>query len=192
MDDSCFLSRFSELKDSWAIVEDLIKKAKKVHPGIGTAAINELRYGGRKVIDAFIAYQQQQQDNDNNINDNNINEHLIEAKLDILKARHDVIDETVNFCNASFIWAREKIGGRDIQESSSASKKLLSKINDMQKLIQESRAKREDRKKIYKNIGGDIEYLTCIYNEWKKDITYWVYQEIDILQLIWHQYYKTH
>lgn len=172
MDNSCFLSRFSELKDSWAIVEDLIKKAKEVHPSIGIAAINELRYGGRKVIDAFIAYQQQQQDNDNNINDNNINEHLIEAKLDILKARHDVIDETVNFCNASFIWAREKIGGRDIQESSSASKKLLSKINDMQKLIQESRAKREDRKKIYKNIGGDIEYLTCIYNEWKKDITY--------------------
>ena len=165
MDDSCFLSRFSKLKDSWVIVEDLIEKAKKVHPFIGTAAINELRYGGRKVIDAFIAYQQHD-------NDNNINEHLIEAELDILKARHDVIDETVNFCNANFREAREIIGGRDIQEISSASKELLSKINEMQKSIQESRAKREDREEIYKTIGNNMLTLTELYNNWKKDITY--------------------
>jgi hypothetical protein len=83
---------FEQLDTQWNIAERRIKKAEQVRGGeVVSSAIFELRYAGRKLIDALELLRTKNW-NDNKVEYDKIRRFLHDAIEDCVKAKHDAID----------------------------------------------------------------------------------------------------
>jgi hypothetical protein len=99
-----------DLNTQWNIAERRIKKAEFVQGGVVVnSAIFELRYAGRKLIDAHALIREKDWKNDSKTYED-ICRFLADAIEDCVKAKHDAIDAMVDFVTNWFNELEARVG----------------------------------------------------------------------------------
>ena len=101
---------FKDAIAQWNIAERRIKKAEQV-PGneVVNSAIFELRYAGRKIVDALQLILNKEWQNNATIYEQ-IRRYLADAIEDCVKSKHDVIDSMIDFVTTWFNDIEKQIG----------------------------------------------------------------------------------
>lgn len=155
------------LIEEWNIAERRIKKAEHVRgEEVVISAIFELRYAGRKMIDAF----QLALDGDwktDLARYGNIREQLEDAREDCIKAKHDAIDAMLTFVTLWFGEIEKDLGLAGIVDVFPNYVDLTSQITTIQEKIAMSRQNRAaGRDGIYDEIEkSDFDEILALYEK---------------------------
>jgi hypothetical protein len=158
-----------ELIKQWNIAEHRIKKAEQVRANeVVASAIFELRYAGRKHIDATKLIIDNDLSNNQDIYEK-VYAFILDATEDCVKAKHDAIDAMLNFVT-SWFYEKEKIWDvSEIQQLFPKYLEVTSRISIIQERIAESRNNRtEKRDTIYDDIDeNDFASILELFNTMK-------------------------
>jgi hypothetical protein len=147
-------ARLRELIAQWNIAERRIKQAENARAQeIVSSAIFELRYAGRKVVDAIHLVLTHSWQDDENIEEQ-IHAYIDDAIEDCVKAKHDAIDAVMSFVVRWFSEQERLIGLRNVQHFYPNYLPLTAKIADIQGKIEQSRG---DRTRLRESIYDEIE-----------------------------------
>jgi len=154
-------ARLQELIKQWNIAEGRIKQAENVRAQeIVSSAIYELRYAGRKTIDAIYLVLTTDWQNDDEL-EGPIRAYIEDAIEDCIKAKHDAIDAALSFVTRWLAEQEIRIGLKYIQQFYPNYLEIVARIADIQEEIEESRRNRtEKRDSIYDKI--DVEGYDAI------------------------------
>jgi len=156
-----------KLVEHWNIAESRIKKAEQVRANeVVAAAIFELRYAGRKYIDATSLLQSGSTEPAVR---QKILEYLADATEDCVKAKHDAIDSILDFVTSWFDRTENKLGLTSVQHFFPNYIVVTAKIADIQDKIADSRADRTKlRDSIYDRIDNeDYDETLALYKTMK-------------------------
>ncbi len=149
--------------EQWDIAERRIKKAEQVRGNeVVTSAIFELRYAGRKIVDAQKLAMATDLANNAGARED-VRRYLADAYEDCVKAKHDAIDAMLDFVTNWFAELERTIGLKSIMGYFPNYITITAKIADIQDKITESRGDRHgSRDGIYDEIenSGYDEVLT--------------------------------
>jgi len=124
-------ARLLELIKQWNIAEGRIKQAENVRAQeIVSAAIYELRYAGRKVVDAISLAQTTEWESDDAA-EGRIRAFIEDAIEDCVKAKHDAIDAALSFVTRWFFDQERQIGLKLVQQFYPHYLEITAKIADM-------------------------------------------------------------
>jgi hypothetical protein len=139
MSDSEIDDAIRKLIEQWNVAEQRIKKAEQVRANeVVAAAIFELRYAGRKLIDASsLLLEGGARDPATRIK---ILEQLADATEDCVKAKHDAIDSMLDFITSWFDRTESKLGLSVVQRYFPNYIEITAKISTIQDRIADSRA----------------------------------------------------
>jgi hypothetical protein len=136
----------------WNIAERRIKKAEQVRANeVVAAAIFELRYAGRKYIDASHLLIEAPS---HPATKNQVLEYLADATEDCVKAKHDAIDAMLDFITSWLDRTETKLGLSAVVRFFPNYIEITAKISTIQDKIEASRA---DRTKLRDSIYDEIE-----------------------------------
>ncbi|MGA7676383.1 MAG: hypothetical protein WCA78_15225 [Rhizomicrobium sp.] len=135
------------IRDEWNRAEGDIKLAEQVCNEIVFPSINELRYGGRRVIDVVHGVLTHAPQND-------IDGWLADAKFDCHRARHDAIDTATSKIAITIENMVGKLQYEAILPAFPEFPALVNHLGDVRKRIVESRKGRENREALYTAIEG--------------------------------------
>jgi hypothetical protein len=140
----------------WNIAERRIKRAEQTrHNEVVISAIFELRYAGRKLIDALQLSLTEDAVNDEAVKAR-ISAFLSDATEDCVKAKHDAIDSMLDFVTRWFREAEDAIGLGAVQRFFPNYVAITAQISDAQDKISESRGNRTTlRDSIYDELERD-------------------------------------
>ncbi|TXM92019.1 hypothetical protein [Methylobacterium sp. WL116] len=144
------------LIEQWNIAEQRIKRAEQVRGNeIVAAAIFELRYAGRKIVDSIELVLNF--DIGTNLDKRAaVLNFVADATEDCVKSKHDAIDAMLNFVTSWFDDIEKKVGPEQLQTIFPEYLKVLGLIAGIQERIAESRADRNRlRDAIYNRIDGE-------------------------------------
>jgi len=156
------LTLLKSIQDEWNKAEGDIKTAEMVVHSIVIPSIKELRYAGRRVIDALmvIAGDQENPDHDR------IKSLLDDACFDCHRARHDAIDAATAKIAADLEIMVEKLGYESILPAFPAFPSLYQNLTDIREKICKSRSDRDNRDAIYSTIETiDFRGLVASFNQ---------------------------
>jgi hypothetical protein len=156
-----------DLITQWNIAERRIKKAEFVRGGeVVSSAIFELRYAGRKLIDAVALILHKDWKNDPKLYED-ICRFLADAIEDCVKAKHDAIDAMVDFITIWFQELEDKVGLEKLVELFPEYLGATAKIAQIQDKISQSREDRiASRDGVYDQIEDtDYESLLNLYDK---------------------------
>jgi preprotein translocase subunit Sss1 len=144
-----------ELIVQWNIAEERIKKAENVRANeVVASAIFELRYAGRKMIDAFDIILNDK-GNLGAKKDDRIIAYFADATEDCVKSKHDAIDSMINFVTDWFNKVENSIGLAMVVKFFPDYLTHTSRIKSIQDKIAKSRADRsESRDGVYNEIDS--------------------------------------
>ena len=131
----------------WDKAEGDIKIAEQITDTIVMPSINELRYGGRRVVDALTALLSGRQERQSEFVAK-----LEDARFCCHRARHDAIDAASSKIAVDLKIMIEKIGYSAILVAYPSFATLVRKSSDVQERISQSRKNRDNREAIYKSI----------------------------------------
>lgn len=155
------LALLKSIQDEWNRAEEDIKTAEMVVHSIVIPSIKELRYGGRRVIDALMVIA----GNPENPDHDRIKALLDDARFDCHRARHDAIDAATAKIAADLEIMVEKLGYESILPAFSAFPSLYQNLTIVRDQIRKSRGKRDDREAIYSVIeAADFSELVSAFN----------------------------
>jgi hypothetical protein len=141
-----------QLIAQWNIAERRIKKAEQVRANqVVGAAIAELRYAGRKLVDASQLLLDAPADPSTK---GRALEYLADATEDCVKAKHDAIDSMLDFITAWLARTEEKLGLTAVVRFFPNYIEVTATISTIQDKIADSRA---DRNKLRDSIYNEIE-----------------------------------
>jgi hypothetical protein len=147
-------AKLAQLKQQWDIAERRIKKAENVcGQRVVTSAIFELRYAGRKLIEALHLATTEGWQSDP-ANRQKIGSYLDDASEDCVKAKHDAIDAMMDFVTVWFNAQENSLGLLKIQHFFPDFLQTRILIKKVQDRIEESRG---DRTKLRDALYDDIE-----------------------------------
>lgn len=147
------------LCDEWNHAEKAIKLAEQVNGEIINPAIYELRYGGRRVVEALV---QKASDPDKAL------KLIDDAIFDCCRARHDAIDAATSKIAADLKIAVEKLGAHTILANFSGFSEFFGELSTAREKIANSREDRENRDGIYASIQEtDLPKLVKRYSEFQ-------------------------
>lgn len=158
---------FKDLIAQWNIAERRIKKAEQVQGNeVVNSAIFELRYAGRKLIDALQLILHTDWQNDNQIYEQ-IRRYLADAIEDCVKAKHDSIDAMVDFVTTWFDELEDRISLKKLIEMFPEYLDVTSRIAVIQDKIAHSRQHRTTaRDSVYDEIeANDYEDILRLYDK---------------------------
>ena len=131
----------------WDTAEAEIKRAELICGEIVLPSVNELRYAGRRLVDAMVA-----------VRNHNTSEHvralLSDVKFNCHRARHDAIDAGSAKIASDLEEVLKTFGPAVVATSFSSLPALVQKLQVLRSQIIESREHREQRDKIYNNISA--------------------------------------
>lgn len=140
--ESSYRERFARICEEWDRAEVDIKLAEQVCHKVVFPSIKELRYAGRRVVEAL-----------NKVNggdaDNSIDNLLQDAEFDCHRARHDAIDAATAKIALDIEIAAKKLGYDAVLKAFPDFPKINSTLNIIREKIKESRGNRENREAIY-------------------------------------------
>jgi hypothetical protein len=146
----------AEFIKQWNIAEKRIKKAEQVRANeVVSSAIFELRYAGRKIVDALDLVLKKDLNHDKEAR-KKIHSYIADATEDCVKAKHDAIDSMMDFVVIWFNDVENSLSLTKVQQFFPDYLQTTSLIADIQTKIAESRQDRTNsRDTIYDAIDGD-------------------------------------
>ena len=144
-DDIC--AALDKLCAEWNSAERAIKIAEQVNGEIINPSIYELRYGGRRIIEAFELMRDGRFEEAGSI--------LKDAHFDCCRARHDAIDAATTKMTSDLDIALKKLGATPIIQAFPDYSNLVGMLVETRQKIAVSRENRDDRDAIYKSIVND-------------------------------------
>jgi len=155
------LAILAEIQSEWNRAEEDIKTAEMVVNKIVLPSVKELRYGGRRIIDALMEIT----NNPNNSNQEKIRGFLEDARFDCHRARHDAIDAATAKIASDLAIMVEKLGYDAILPAYPNFASLYQELTKFRARIQASRGKRDNRESIYSVIeAADFPALVASFN----------------------------
>lgn len=153
----------------WNVAERRIKKAEQVRGNeVVAPAIFELRYAGRKIVDAIhIVLTQDWKENPEITT--KIRAHLEDATEDCVKSKHDAIDAMLDFITIWFDDVERQLGLGAVQKYFPDYIQVAGTISDIQDKIANSRANRiAHRDEIYDQIEVEsYDRILALFNAMK-------------------------
>ena len=146
-------SRLSAIGRRWNVVEGRIKEVQNINNAVFIPAINELRYAGRKLVDAWSIYEDQSLDT--NTRRANVEKAVTVVEQYVENAEHDVTDAICVFLHLKIRDLIERYGLSLIREYHPNIFELIAKIDEINDIIAESRRNRTRRNEIYDNLETD-------------------------------------
>jgi hypothetical protein len=165
MSPDSFAERVAALSRKWNEVEALLKRGEQVDDDVIIPSVNELRYAGRRLVDAYEAYVKGDFDKakkDIDAADDNLN-----------KAKHDLVDTIFYFVSENADELRCRIGEDAANSHFAKYGELFGLIKKIESQIQRSRESREDRESIYGELlksGGDLWRLCDMREEFSASV----------------------
>lgn len=157
----CALLR--SISDEWNKAERDIKLAEQVANGVVIPAVKELRYAGRRLVDALIVLDTEPDE------DRKVVALLEDARFDCHRARHDAIDASTAKIALSVDVMTSKLGYDVVLTFCPGFPALVQALNDVRGKIAISRENRLDREAIYGAIeAGDFPALVKQYGDLMK------------------------
>jgi hypothetical protein len=151
----------SEICEEWNTAEKVVKRAEQLVGDAVIPSINELRYAGRRLVDALCAISC-------SADDAIISDYLRDARFDCHRAQHDAIDATVLTIQFVSTAAEQKLGYDAILKAFNDYSKLRLAVQAINKSLAKSRENRKDREAIYQAIKNtDFEKLCTLYEEFQ-------------------------
>lgn len=155
-----------ELMHEWDRAEGLIKEVELIRNEVVFASILELRYAGRKLIDALHLICE----NNNNTEDGKLLEiikhHIFEATQNCVRARNDAVDACISYIHNYFIFIEDQFGGGAVVSYFPEYTDIKLKKTDVEKMISISRDERDKRQALYDDISDN--YIPRIADIYKK------------------------
>lgn len=156
-----FKELLATVRKEWDKAEHSIKLAEQVGNQVVFPAIKELRYGGRRIIDALAVLSENGPAAD-------VKALMDDALFDCYRARHDAVDAVISTIAAELDVTAKKLGYRPIIDAYPNYPKLLQTLRSAQTAIAASRGIRKDRDKIYTALESvDLVALIDQYNDFK-------------------------
>lgn len=153
------LALLNSILDEWNKAEQDIKLAEQICNLVVTPAIKELRYGGRRIVEALTKIAAGAPDGD-------VTALLQDAKFDCHRARHDAIDAGVSKISLDLEVMIDKLGYENILPAYSHLADLVNALSAVKEKIGASRANRENREAIYAVIeAADFAELVSMYRK---------------------------
>jgi len=157
-DEAEFNSALAEISIQWNKAEASIKIAEQVNGEIVNPAIYELRYAGRRLIEAFEAKE--------NGDLSEAIKRLHDAQFDCCRAQHDSIDAVTAKVALDLEAATRKLSPKIVIEFFPAYVDLFKTIQSIRKKIAVSREDRGCRDKVYDSIADvELQALVELHNE---------------------------
>ncbi len=145
--------------DEWNKAENAIKKAEQVNGEVINPAVYELRYAGRRLVEALA-----EKDND----PDKAIKLLGDAHFDCCRARHDAIDAATAKISSDLDIATNKIGAHNILTYFPEWRDLAQELIQVRELIANSREHRNDRDKIYNVLQNEnLDWIVQIHSQFK-------------------------
>lgn len=140
-----------EVVVAWNEAERVIKKAELLDSKVVMAAINELRYAGRRIADAILAA------NGNNHDDGKTAvQYIQDAHFRCLCAQHDAVDAALFFLNRRIDAIENTFGFGTITKYFPDYTNFLAERDAVAGLVERTRADRTQRATLYKEIVGEM------------------------------------
>lgn len=148
---------FASVRDEWNKAEKSIKLAEQVNGDIVNPAIYELRYAGRRIIEALATQDQHQ-----------IDKLLADAHFDCCRARHDAIDAATSKIAADLNISIKTLGAEIVLTHFTEFPKLYRDLSEVRDLISVSRENRNNRDAIYASIENDnLSSIVSLYRAYQ-------------------------
>ena len=142
--------KLNELADEWDKAEAYIKKAEGITENVTAVAIAELRYAGRRMIDAIREYQKSGESDD-------FITFADEARMFCYRAQHDAIDSCFLYLRKKLRYMQNRFGLELIQRHSSADYNALwDTIYEADETVSLSRGDRGKRNEVYDKLATEI------------------------------------
>ena len=140
--------RLASVRREWDRAEEAIKLAEQIGGKVVYPSVAELRYGGRRLIEAL-------HEIDKGGSDASISALLQDAEFDCHRARHDAIDAATATISIELNIIAKKIGYDVILKCFPDYPKLIADLNSVRGKIAISRRNRSDRAVIYSTIEAE-------------------------------------
>jgi hypothetical protein len=152
----------ADIMAEWNKAEADIKTAEMVVSKIGLPSVKELRYAGRRLVEAFALIFKDQ----DGASKEKIKALLEDARFDCHRARHDAVDAATAKIAADMEIMAKQLGYDAILPTFPQFPHLTKKVIFVRSKIIESRKNREDRDAIYSVIESvDLPELVSSFNE---------------------------
>lgn len=153
-----FRGHLESIHEKWNKAEECIKAAEQVNHEVVLPAIKELRYAGRRIVEAINLIQK---DNDE------AHKRLQDAEYDCHRAHHDAVDAATSKIAEDIDIALRKLGPRAILAGHKDFLKLRKLLTHIRNRIRDSRRDREKRDCIYSDMHDDFMLLVDMYGEFQ-------------------------
>ena len=144
-DDDEFASLLKAIREEWNNAEEVIKEAEIVDGEVVIPAIYELRYAGRRIVDAYEAWSRP--DREQSL------KYLHDAYFNCFRARHDAIDAATAKIAEDIDMLRRDIGPGAVLSYYPDYAALAMDLYETRSKIASTRRERNDRDKVYKTIA---------------------------------------
>ena len=158
--------KISELSAHWNAIEERIKEAEYILNEVAFLAINELRYAGRKIIDAWDIYNKPI---DNQEDQKQFDDCLTVAKQYLLNADHDVTDAICLLVHRQVSEFVERYGKRTITKYFHDFPAFENEMKKINATVSGSRKNRHERVQTYDYIAN--EYIPQLLDYYQKLLT---------------------
>ena len=151
----------AEIRVEWDKAENSIKIAEQIGGKVVFPAVKELRYAGRRIIDALALCSVDGKSD-------KIKPLLEDALFDCYRAKHDAVDVVISIIASELNVATKRIGYRAILAAYPELSKFVEVLNAAQEKIASSRGMRDERDALYTALEQiELKQLVSRYTSFK-------------------------
>ena len=143
----------------WNRAERAIKISEQVIGEDPFPSIKELRYAGRRIVEAFASLDYG--------DDSDALAQLQDAYFDCLRAKHDAMDVAINEIAGRIRLSQEDLGPETVIQAFPEFTQLLRGLNVFESQIADSREARGTRDAVYEEIQTNFDDTLRLYDEFK-------------------------
>lgn len=155
MIDPEYIPNFRRIVEKWNKVEKALKITEGELTFAQQPAINELRYAGRRIVDALAICLHRHGEDVSAHSDEDIDRVLLEAEQNCIKAEHDIADATILYVHKYVNAVVEEFGELDVNAHFPNYFQLKARIANVNEFVTSSREQRGQRATIYDEILSD-------------------------------------
>lgn len=137
---------FVEIQQEWNKAEEAIKRSEQIALDVTIPAISELRYGGRRIVDALTLASEPGHD------ETKVLALLEDARFCCHRAQHDAIDAALAKIGIDLDDLTKRLGFEAVIKAYTPFREFYSEFAVARDKIATSRARREDRNAIYETV----------------------------------------
>jgi hypothetical protein len=147
-------ARWAAIAADWDQSEEIIKQAELVNEQAVVPAIKELRYAGRRLVDALNASAEGKDDAE-------IDRYLDDARFNCFRARHDAIDAALAKVAIDVENASSRLGYGSVLKALPNFAQFTAQLIEARNLTASSRKLRNGRDELYKSIAA-IQFIEIL------------------------------